>query len=185
MTTEERTAPDEPVTQGPDRRSTYAVAALVVVGASVLGAAALVGDGRMDADNLLAAFAMILIPSLVGAVVALVFGRRLLSRLPRTAGADPTTSRRIAQALRDGSTDDPRLDALARREARTRISQRWLLWLFAVGVLTQLLALVSADRPFTRVLAVLLILLWGGSAWYRWRGLREARRYLAEPPNRP
>ncbi|MEK8107704.1 hypothetical protein NKG94_26535 [Micromonospora sp. M12] len=57
---------------GRGRRSTYAVATLVVVGASVLGAAALVGDGRMDADNLLAAFAMILIPSLVGAVAALV-----------------------------------------------------------------------------------------------------------------
>ncbi|MEV5209993.1 hypothetical protein AB0K35_21195 [Micromonospora sp. NPDC053740] len=44
---------------------------------------------------------------------------------------------------------------------------------------------MSADSSFTRVLAVLLLLLWAGSIWYRWRGLREARRYLAGPPSQP
>ncbi|MEU8085846.1 hypothetical protein AB0B57_19820 [Micromonospora sp. NPDC049101] len=177
-------AADEQVTQRPDR-STYAVAALVVVGAAALGTAAFVSRGSVKSDQLLGSFGLMLIPPLVGAVVALVFGRRLLSRTPRPAGADPTTRRRIAQVLRDGSTDDPQLDALARGEARTRVSQRWLLLLFAVVVLTQLPSLVNAVNPFTRVLAVLLILLMVGAAWFRWRGLREARHYLAEPPNQP
>ncbi|NYH45365.1 hypothetical protein HNR22_005092 [Micromonospora jinlongensis] len=185
MTTEERVAPEEPVTQRPDRRSTYAVAALVVVGVAALSTAAFVGRGTVKSDQLLGSFGLMLIPPLVGAVVALVFGRRLIRRMPRTAGADPTTRRRIAQALRDGSTDDPRLDALARKEARSRVSQRWLLVLFTVGFLSQLPPLVDPVRPFGRVLAVLLLLLWGGAAWYRWRGLREARRYLAGPPNQP
>ncbi|WP_327042870.1 hypothetical protein OG400_12900 [Micromonospora ureilytica] len=183
MTTEERGAADEQVTQRRDR-STYAVAALVVVGVAVTGTAAMI-DGDTGRSDLLGSFGLMLIPPLVGAVVALVFGRRLLRRMPRTAGADPTTRRRIAQALRDGSTDDPHLDTLARKEARTRVGQRWLLLLFVGGLLTQVGPLVSPARPFGRLLAALLILLWGGAAWWRWRGLREARRYLAGPPNQP
>ncbi|RQX06100.1 hypothetical protein DLJ58_24755 [Micromonospora arida] len=182
MTVEGR-APDEQVTQRRDR-STYAVAALVVVGTAVMATAAMT-NGDTRPPDLLATFGLMLIPPLVGAVVALTFGRRLLRRMPRTAGADPTTRRRIVQALRDGSTDDPHLDALARKEARTRVSQRWLLLLFAVGLLTQVGPLVSPGRPFGRLLAALLILLWGGAAWWRWRGLREARRYLAGPPSQP
>ncbi|WP_425781851.1 hypothetical protein [Micromonospora sp. DT53] len=165
--------------------STYVVAALVVVLFAALGTAAFVGRGTVKSDDLLVTFAWMLVPPLVGAVVALAFGRRLIRRMPQTAGTAPATKRRVERALRDGSTDDPQLDALARKEAQLRISQRWLLWLFAAGVLTQLLTLVSAVRPSTRLLAVLLILLWGGAAWFRWRGLREARRYLAEPPSRP
>lgn len=184
MTSGGRVAADEQVTRGRQRRSTYVVAAVVVVGAAVMGTAAMT-DGDSGRSDLLAAFGLMLIPPLVGAAVALVFGRRLLRRLPRTAGADPTTRRRIAQALRDGSTDDPRLDALARKEARTRVSQRWLLLLFVGGLLTQVGPLVSPVRPYGRLLAALLILLWGGAAWWRWRGLRAARRYLAGPPTQP
>ncbi|MCG5450198.1 hypothetical protein [Micromonospora hortensis] len=183
---EDRAAAQVPENRGRQRpRSTYVVAALVVVLFAALGTAAFVGRGTVKSDDLLVTFAWMLIPPLVGAAVALAFGRRLLRRLPRTAGADPTTRRRIGQALRDGSTDDPRLDALARKEARTRVSQRWLLLLFVAGLLTQVGPLVSPVRPFGRLLAALLILLWGGAAWWRWRGLREARRYLAGPPSQP
>ncbi|MET7947543.1 hypothetical protein [Micromonospora sp. NPDC005324] len=184
MTTGERVAADGQVTQGRHRRSTYVVAAVVVVATAAMGSAAMV-DGETGGSDLLAAFGLILIPSLVGAVVALVFGRRLIRRMPRTAGADPATRRRITQALRDGSADDPRLDALARTEARLRVGQRWLLLLFAVVALIQVPALVNTVNPFTRGLAVVLILLMMGAAWYRWRGLREARRYLAGPPSQP
>ncbi|MCX5118380.1 hypothetical protein OG992_14420 [Micromonospora sp. NBC_00362] len=183
---EDLAAAQVPENRGRQRpRSTYVVAALVVVLFAALGTAAFVGRGTVKSDDLLVTFAWMLIPPLVGAAVALAFGRRLLRRLPRTAGADPTTRRRIGQALRDGSTDDPRLDALARKEARTRVSQRWLLLLFVAGLLTQVGPLVSPVRPFGRLLAALLILLWGGAAWWRWRGLREARRYLAGPPSQP
>ncbi|MEU8387209.1 hypothetical protein [Micromonospora sp. NPDC048843] len=183
---EDRAAAQVPENRGRQRpRSTYVVAALVVVLFAVLGTAAFVGRGTVKSDDLLVTFAWMLIPPLVGAVVALAFGRRLMRRMPQTAGADPATRRRIAQTLRDGSTDDPRLDALARKEARTRVSQRWLLLLFVGGLLTQVGPLVSPVRPFGRVLAALLILLWGGAAWWRWRGLREARRYLAGPPTQP
>ncbi|WP_030487384.1 hypothetical protein [Micromonospora chokoriensis] len=184
MTAEERVVADEQVTQGRHHRSTYIVAAVVVVGAAAMGTAAIV-DGETGTSDLLVAFALMLFPPLVGAVVALILGRRLIRRTPPTAGADPATRRRIGRALRDGSTDDPRLDALARREARLRVGQRWLLWVFAAGVLTQLPALVSGAHPFTRVLAMLLILLLVAAAWYRWRGLREARRYLTGPPSQP
>ncbi|MET8041765.1 hypothetical protein ABZU25_12985 [Micromonospora sp. NPDC005215] len=185
MTSGQSTAADEQLTHRRQRRSTYLVAAIVVIATAALGTATFVGRGTVKSDQLLVSFALMLIPPLIGAVVALVFGRRLIRRMPPTAGADPATKQQIGRALRDGSTDDPRLDALAREEARLRVGQRWLLWLFAVVVLTQLSALVTAANPFTRVLAVLLILLMAGSAWYRWRGLREARRYLAGPPSQP
>ncbi|MEU8153665.1 hypothetical protein AB0B94_08385 [Micromonospora sp. NPDC048986] len=185
MTSGGRVAADEQVPRRRQRRSTYVVAAVVVVATAALGTATFVGRDTVKSDQLLVSFGLMLIPPLVGAVVALAFGRRLIRRLPRTTGADPATKRQVAQVLRDGSTDDPRLDALARSEARSRVRQRWLLVLFTAGFLSQLPPLVSPVRPFTRVLAVLLLLLWGGAAWYRWRGLREARRYLTGPPSQP
>ncbi|RAO26316.1 hypothetical protein PSN13_06340 [Micromonospora saelicesensis] len=183
---EDMAAAQVPENRGRQRpRSTYVVAALVVVLFAALGTAAFVGRGTVKSDDLLVTFAWMLIPPLVGAVVALAFGRRLMRRMPQTAGTAPATKRRVERALRDGSTDDPQLDALARKEAQLRLGQRWLLLLFAVVILTQLPALVNAVNPFTRVLAVLLILIMLASAWYRWRGLREARRYLAGPPSQP
>lgn len=183
---EDLAAAQVPENRGRQRpRSTYVVAALVVVLVAALGTAAFVGRGTVKSDDLLVTFAWMLIPPLFGAVVALLFGRRLIRRMPKTAGVGPATKRRVELALRDGSTDDPRLDTLARKEAQLRLGQRWLLWLLAALTSTQVLVLVSADSWLTRVLAVLLILLWGGAAWHRWRGLREARRYLAGPPNQP
>ena len=41
----------------------------------------------------------------------------------------------VQRALRDGHTDDPRLDALARSAATRAIKQRWMVWLLPLGVL--------------------------------------------------
>ncbi|MEU1585368.1 hypothetical protein [Micromonospora sp. NPDC005710] len=180
MTTEGRFISDEQVPQRRDRRGTYVVAAIVVVSAAAMGTAAIV-DGDTGWSNLLASFALMLIPPLVGVIVALVFGRRLIKRLPRTAGADPATRRRIGRALRDGSTDDPRLDTLARKEAEQQVRRRWLPWALGVVLAMQVLHAISTDRTATRWTAGLGAMAWALVLYQQWRVTQRARRYLAGP----
>ncbi|RAO50572.1 hypothetical protein GAR06_00128 [Micromonospora saelicesensis] len=96
MTGEGRVAADEQVTRGRQRRSTYVVAAVVVVGAAVMGTAAMT-DGDSGRSDLLVSFGLMLIPPLVGAVVALAFGRRLIRRTPRRAAEPALIDARTVQ----------------------------------------------------------------------------------------
>ncbi|MBY8870830.1 hypothetical protein K7640_03100 [Micromonospora sp. PLK6-60] len=155
----------------------YVSAALVVVAFAAFGAGVLAGDTAPD--KLWPAFLLMLIPPLIGAVVALVFGRRILRRLPNRAPADPETLRRVKRALRDGHTDDPRIDALARDEATRWLSQGWVRWGAVALLLSQTWLLVRDADTVIRVVAAVgvlcaVVLLWT-QGWSR----RQARRYLA------
>ncbi|WFE49933.1 hypothetical protein [Micromonospora sp. WMMD1155] len=138
-------------------------------------------DGRETSPRgVLTIFTLSIFFAAVGAAVALLAGHRLPG--PPAAGTpDPA----VRQALRAGHTDDPRVDALARREAERRRGGRWVLWILGAGVLLEALLVVGASHLSTRVIAVALGALWATQGWMRWRGLREARRYLAGPPSQP
>ncbi|MFY1660067.1 hypothetical protein [Micromonospora sp. WMMD1274] len=160
--------------------------AVLVAGAVALGVPALaVGmwatEGERDFQDVVGLFLVTAVPALVGAGAALLLGRRLVPRM-RTSAASPTVA--VRDALRAGRTTDPAVDAAARREARRRLGQRWHLWLYLGLAALQTLPLVGGPRWSTRLAAGVLLALWSGTAWLRWRGLREARRYLtpAEHP---
>ncbi|RKN49423.1 hypothetical protein [Micromonospora endolithica] len=157
------------------RPEVYVGAALIAVAFAALGTAAMVGDGTADRGEMVVVFALMLIPPLVGAVVALVFGRRLIKRMPPLAGADPATKR----ALRDGSTNDPRIDALARDEATRTLARGWVRWAAALPLLAHLAQVLLDDDLFLRAGNALGVVLWALVIVLRQRAHRLARRYLA------
>ncbi|MDG4837136.1 hypothetical protein O7631_11480 [Micromonospora sp. WMMD967] len=151
------------------------VAAGLVVGLPALTLALFVLDGRETTPRgVLTIFLLTLLFAALGAGMALLASHRLPD--PKAAR---TADRTVRQALRAGHADDPRIDSLARREAEHRIRGRWVLWLLGAGVLIEALLLVGASRPSTRLVAVVLGVLWTVQGYLRWRDLREARRYLA------
>ncbi|MFK4243677.1 hypothetical protein ACI2KV_12435 [Micromonospora chokoriensis] len=161
------------------QRSAVLVAAGLVVGLPALAVALIALDGRETSPSgLLMIFLIALVFAALGAGVALLAGHRLPD--PKAAR---TADRTVRQALRAGHADDPRIDSLARREAEHRIRGRWVLWLLGAGVLLEALLLVGASRPSTRLVAVVLGVLWTVQGYLRWRDLREARRYLASHHN--
>ncbi|MFI5833065.1 hypothetical protein ACIA5A_05235 [Micromonospora sp. NPDC051300] len=157
---------------------------VLVAGAVALGLPALltgiwVADGDYDFQDVVGMVAITTIPAVVGAGAALLLGRWLAPRM-RTAEASPTAAAR--DALRTGRTTDAAVDAAARREARRRLGQRWYVWFCVVLAAFQAVVLVGATRWSTRLVASALVVGWSGAAWWRRRGIREARRYLDSAP---
>ncbi|WP_141714681.1 hypothetical protein [Micromonospora mirobrigensis] len=162
-----------------DRR-TVLVAVGLAVGLPAAVVALMALDGReVGGPGLLTTFLLTLMPAALGTAIALEYGRRRPGRLGRPP--KPGDAPEVRQALGAGHSDDPRVDALARKEAERRLGERWILWLLGAGVLLEVLLVVGATRPSSRVVAVLLAAFWGAAGWRRWRGLREARAYLAAP----
>lgn len=154
--------------------------AVLVAGAVALGLPALltgmwVADGDYDFQDVVGMVTITAVPAVVGAAAALLLARRLVPRM-RTPAGSPTAAAR--DALRAGHATDPAVDAAARREADRRIDQRWYVWFCVVMAAVQALLSVSASRWSARLIAVVLVLFWSGAGWWRWRGIREARRYL-------
>ncbi|MFI2711887.1 hypothetical protein ACH495_17335 [Micromonospora sp. NPDC018662] len=160
---------------------------LLVAGAVALGLPALLTgiwatDGEHDFQDVVGLVAIVFVAAGVGAGAALLLGRRLVPRM-RTPAGSPTAAAR--DALRAGRATDPAVDAAARREARRRLGQRWYMWFCVVLAAFQALVLAGATRWSSRLVAAALVVLWSGMAWSRWRGIREARRYLGTPADRP
>ncbi|WP_189077485.1 hypothetical protein [Mangrovihabitans endophyticus] len=79
----------------------------------------------------------------------------------RLHGEDPQTRRAVQQAIRDGGTDDPRIDRLARRSLRSPAGTRWVLYL--LGAMMLLSVVLTAVGPYTAekiVLHLSQIALW-------------------------
>ncbi|SCG46614.1 hypothetical protein GA0074704_1919 [Micromonospora siamensis] len=155
------------------------VAVALAVGLPALMVALMALDSReVTGRGVLTVFLLTLIPAALGAAIALEYGRRRPDRLDWSpiTGAAPAAR----QALRAGHTDDPRVDALARKEAQRRLGERWLIWIFGTVALSQVVGAIGG-RPSRVLLAVLSVGLWSVYAWQRRRGLREARAYLARP----
>ncbi|MEV0002094.1 hypothetical protein AB0H28_07370 [Micromonospora sp. NPDC050980] len=161
----------------------------VFVGAVALGLPALltgiwVADGDYDFQDVVGMVVVTAVPAVIGAAAALLLARRLVPRMRTPAGSPGAAAR---DALRVGRATDPAVDAAARREADRRLGQRWYVWFCVVLAAVQALLAVGASRWSSRLIAMVAVLLWSGAAWWRWRGIREARRYLdaAERPETP
>ncbi|MGC4807098.1 hypothetical protein [Micromonospora sp. DT233] len=150
------------------------VAVLAVLAGEVLG-----GDGWLAGKRPWLAFLIMLVPPLLGAVVALTVGRRLLRRMP-PAAADPETMRRVKRALRDGSTDDPRVDALARDQATRILARRWMPWVSVLLLAAQLaFFFLGSGDAVQKTVAGVGVVCWAGLIVAFLRSRRRARRYLA------
>ncbi|WP_306204297.1 hypothetical protein [Actinoplanes sp. RD1] len=124
-----------------------------------------------------------------GAAAMMLVVRRRLANPELVSGLDRSSQREVARALRNGRTDDPRVDAIIRQSAARVIRTRWLTAVFAlVAALDVYLAAEDiADRDwdglvFRLVSAVLFTLF----AAYQWNQVRRYRAYLRqEGPARP
>ncbi|MBU8859295.1 MULTISPECIES: hypothetical protein [unclassified Micromonospora] len=161
---------------GPVTTGVVLVAGVVALGVPALAVGMWATEGERDFQDVVGLFLVTAVPALVGAGAALLLGRRLVPRM-RPSPASPAAA--VRDALRAGRATDPAVDAAARREARRRLGQRWQLWLYLGLAALQTLLLAGGTRWSTRLVASVLIALWSGTAWLRWRELREARRYLA------
>ncbi|MGC4814119.1 hypothetical protein ACLQ29_26605 [Micromonospora sp. DT228] len=97
------------------RLNTGLVVLLVVAFPALLVVGMSVADGEWNAGDLLPGLLLLLIPGVIGAVIALLVVRRMSRNPSPSSGASPNTRRQMKEALRDGRTTDLRIDALVRQ----------------------------------------------------------------------
>ncbi|MET8088721.1 hypothetical protein [Micromonospora sp. NPDC005220] len=162
------------------RSNRLTMTAVVLLLASVLATFAvgvLIADGKGNAGGL-PPLLFLLLPATVGIAVALLVNA-LMTRNPSPSdGTDPTSMRRVKAALRDGRTTDPRIDALARKEAEQQVRRRWSPWALGVALAMQVLLAVGTDRTPTRWTAGVGAVAWAVVLYQQWRTTQRARRYL-------
>jgi hypothetical protein len=101
---------------------------------------------------------------------------------------DEPTLHAVAQALRSGGSDDPRVDAYARQMATRQLRRRpWRLWIHALLVpgATAAAFLIpehGAQRVVLTICWVLIAVLNGSTAWHLAGTRRRARQYLRKRP---
>ncbi|MEW2428248.1 hypothetical protein AB0877_09560 [Micromonospora sp. NPDC047644] len=160
-------------------------AAMVLLAATVPATFAigmLISDGKRDADDSLIQLLLLLVTAALGVAVVLLINAWMTRNSSVSDGADLASRRRVKAALRDGSTTDPRIDALARKEAEQQVRRRWVFWALGAVLALQTLNAVSTDRTSTRWTAGLAALVWAVLLYQHWRTTQRARRYLAGRP---
>ncbi|SCF31144.1 hypothetical protein GA0070612_6274 [Micromonospora chokoriensis] len=159
-------------------------AAVVLLAATVPATFAvglLISDGERDAGDPLIRLLLLLVTAALGVAVVLLINAWMTRNSSRSDGADLASRRRVKAALRDGSTTDPQVDALARKEAEQQVRRRWVFWALGVVLALQTLNAVSTDRTSTRWTSGLGALVWAVLLYQHWRTTQRARRYLASP----
>ncbi|MER7591111.1 hypothetical protein ABTW72_26605 [Micromonospora sp. NPDC127501] len=160
-------------------------AALVLLAATVPATFAvglLISDGERDAGDPLIRLLLLLVTAALGVAVILLINA-WMTKNALSDGADPASRRRVKAALRDGSTTDPQVDALARKEAEQQVRRRWVFWALGVVLALQMLNAISTDRTSTRWTSGLGALAWAVLLYQHWRTTQRARRYLAGRPD--
>jgi len=127
------------------------------------------------------------LPVLTAVVLALVF-HRIASRhrQPLLDGSDRQTQKAVHRALRAGSTDDPRIDALV-QDLRTtdRRQNLVLVVLFGATAVIQAVAFLAADETFMRIVFGVATAASLAAAALFWLQRRRAQRYRGlEPASR-
>ncbi|WP_305785080.1 hypothetical protein [Symbioplanes lichenis] len=118
-----------------------------------------------------------------GATAVVLVIRRRLDNPELVAGLDRPSQRDVARALRNGRTDDPRIDAIIRQSAPRVISTRWVIVVFAlVAALDVYLAAEEiADRDWNGlVLRLASAVLFTLFAAYQWTQVRRYRAYVRQ-----
>lgn len=103
-------------------------------------------------------------------------------RWPLVVGSDLEIRAALRQALRDGSTTDPRVDSLLREWQHRWRTRRWLV---PISVACYLLAVLWTDDPGLRVLIAVGATAILAGAWAAERSHRRLRHYrglVAEEP---
>ncbi|HEX8344008.1 MAG TPA: hypothetical protein VF657_04585 [Actinoplanes sp.] len=128
------------------------------------------------------------VPAAVAVTILLVVlrRRRRMQEPDLLAGADRPTQKDVMAALRSGRTSDARIDALTRETASRLLTQRWLIWVYAVGAILQAILFVIRvvnDDNWTRLaLSGVLSAVFCTLLALQLRQRRLSRRYLDRPP---
>lgn len=176
----------QPVMEARRRSSRMTKAAVVLLAATVPATFAvglLISDGERDAGDPLIRLLLLLVTAALGVAVVLLINAWMTRNSSLADGADLASRRRVKAALRDGSTTDPQVDALARKEAEQQVRRRWVFWALGVVLALQTLNAVSTDRTSTRWTSGLGALAWAVLLYQHWRTTQRARRYLTRRPD--
>ncbi|MEU5669015.1 hypothetical protein ABZ749_01330 [Micromonospora sp. NPDC047753] len=160
-------------------------AAVVLLAATVPATFAigmLISDGKRDAGDPLIRLLLLLVTATLGVAVILLINAWMTRNSSVSDGADPASRRRVKAALRDGSSTDPQIDALARKEAERQVRRRWVFWALGAVLALQMLNAISTDRTSARWTSGLGAVVWAVVLYQHWRTTQRARRYLAGPP---
>jgi hypothetical protein len=115
---------------------------------------------------------------IAGALAVAWLVLRARTNPPLVAGVDPATRRTVERALRDGHTDDPRVDVLVRDLIAHDPSPPWLPWTFAGLAVLQLALLLPGDLSTEDLVRTLLTVPWFALvAWLGWRRRRRMLQY--------
>jgi hypothetical protein len=122
---------------------------------------------------------------LCGLAVVIVQLRRSDTGLGLLRGESAETRRAVRRAIRDGETDDARVDQLARRVLQVTSRRRWGRYLFATMLALSILLLAVGPHTVTDIaVRASHVLLWSGLIVLNvvnqrrsdnYRGLRPAR----------
>ncbi|SHN44684.1 hypothetical protein [Cryptosporangium aurantiacum] len=162
--------------------------ALAVVGGGVAGLLAS-GESPTGPDWLVLVLVLVGILVAVGVFALAAFRiarwltrRRGVEYLSPLWGADPSTRKAVARALRRNEPpQDPRLRELTLGEARRTIALGWMILLApALVAAGQLPLLLSADSAWSRVLALIVLAAAAVLGTVAYRQLRAAKRYAAD-----
>ncbi|MCZ7376431.1 hypothetical protein [Micromonospora sp. WMMC250] len=163
------------------RMTKAAVVLLTATVPATFAVGLLISDGERDAGDPLIRLLLLLVTAALAVAVVLLINAWMTRNSSLSDGADLASRRRVKAALRDGSTTDPQVDALARKEAEQQVRRRWVFWALGVVLALQTLNAVSTDRTSTRWTSGLGALAWAVLLYQHWRTTQRARRYLAGP----
>ncbi|MCO8271341.1 hypothetical protein M1L60_12125 [Actinoplanes sp. TRM 88003] len=130
---------------------------------------------------------------LIGLVVAVVQLRRGDIGFGQLPGEDRETRRAVRRAIRDGHTDDARIDQLARRILRSTPRVHWAPYFFATMLVLSIAVLIGVAFTGGKVaLPASQILLWAALIALDAVNKRRAANYrglgdggMTTTPNRP
>ncbi|MGI5212410.1 hypothetical protein [Plantactinospora sp. CA-290183] len=147
-----------------------AVAVPVILGGLLVGSEVSTGSWVLIGGG-----AGLLIAGLL--VLAWQFGRRRIDP-PLVEGSDPATRRAVRRALRDGHTDDPRVDELAHDLIARNLPAGWVpLFCAGLAVLSLMMLLLGDRDPGDIARTVVTVPLAGIAGYQSWRQRRRMQDY--------
>ncbi|MGW5559953.1 hypothetical protein ACWER9_22365 [Micromonospora sp. NPDC003944] len=180
-TENERAGPVTEARRRSGRMTKAAVVLLAATGPATFAVGLLIASGERGADDPLIRLLLLLVTATLGVAAILLINAWMTRSSFVSHGTDPASRRRVKAALRDGSTTDLQVDALARKEAEQQVRRQWVFWALGVVLTLQILNAISTDRTSTRWTGGLGALVWAVLLYQHWRTTQRARRYLAGP----
>jgi cytochrome bd-type quinol oxidase subunit 2 len=168
------------------RRSWWLVAAMAVAALILTPVGVLIThDGPLTTGETIIVFVPVLV-GILGGVVAAWWLRRRQGEPQLLAGADRGTRRAVWRAIRTGHPADARIDALAREAADRTVRNSWMLVMYTILLVLQLVLLVSriaaAEGVGMTVLTGTAVACWAIALTVFAVARARSRRYLRAHP---